>query len=141
MSLIAKRIGVGRVHVVASPGYLRERGRPTARTLSEHDCIGRRARERWDLHGTVVDVHPVVIVADLETACAAAIAGVGSAQIPSFLHRDATERGELERLFGGEPVMKRNLYAVYPSRTHLAPKVSCVIRAVEEQVAERFPID
>lgn len=39
------------------------------------------------------------------------------------------------------PVMTRDLYAVYPSRTHLAPKVACFVRAVQEQTDELFPID
>ena len=133
-SLVARKLGEGPVHYVASPGFLKKHGTPEARSLGAARCIGFGAIEYWDVGGVKARVEPVLMVNDLEVACDAAIAGVGIARIPYLLCRDALEDGRLRRVFGARPAMVRAIHAVYPSRSRLPAKVRLFVEALARQV-------
>ncbi len=138
--LVARKLGLGHVYYVASPGFLARHGAPTATSLRATRCIGIRPFETWELDGVVTRIEPVLVVNDLEVACEAAIAGVGVAQLPALVCRDAVAAGRLQVLFGPEPALERAVYAVYPSRQYLPAKVRLFIDALAAMVEPMRPL-
>ncbi|WP_224364264.1 LysR family transcriptional regulator [Hyalangium versicolor] len=122
-TLVARKLGEGPIHFVASPGFLSKYGAPSARDLRSARCIGFNAFETWEAEGVKTRIDPVLTVNDLELACEAAIAGVGIARVPAIVCRDAVRDGRLKILFGPKSVAMRAIHVVYPSRLNLPAKV------------------
>lgn len=140
-SLTARKLAEGYVYLVASPRYLKRHGRPTrAEKLREARCIALRASETWEVHSERVKISPVLVVNDLEMGCAAALAHVGIAQLPSIVCSEHVRRGELVTLFGHRPTLTRPVHAVFPSRRYLPPKVRLFVEALAEQVEPMSPL-
>jgi DNA-binding transcriptional LysR family regulator len=128
-SLTARRLGHATAWVVASPGFLKRHGAPTAQTLTALPCIGMRSVERWSVNGAMVRIEPQLVVNDLEVLCEAAIAGVGVATLPALVCEPALKVGKLRVLFPGTPRL-RPLWVVYPSRAYLPPQVRLFLDAL-----------
>ncbi|QRN95916.1 LysR family transcriptional regulator [Archangium violaceum] len=139
-SLVARKLGEGPVHFVASPRYLSKYGMPSAQQLRSARCIGFSAFETWEAEGVKSRIDPVLTVNDHEFACEAAIAGVGIARVPAILCRDAVRDGRLKILFGRKPVMLRPIHVVYPSRLKLPAKVRLFVDAVAALAEPGLPI-
>lgn len=139
-TLAARKIGEGCVYVVASPRLLAARGHPTPENLRAWPTIGFRAHETWTLAGARWKLQPTLVVNDHAVACEAAIAGVGVALLPSLVCRDAVLEGRLVVLFGPEPALRSPVYAVFPSRRYLSPKVRAFLDVLGEQVQPMAPI-
>lgn len=129
-SLVARKLGEGPVHFVASPHYLSKYGTPSARELRDARCIGISAFETWEAEGVRSRIDPVLTVNDHELACEAAIAGVGIARVPGILCQDAVRDGRLKLLFGPRPAAMRAIHVVYPSRLNLPTKVRLFVDAL-----------
>ncbi|WP_254329875.1 LysR family transcriptional regulator [Corallococcus exiguus] len=129
-SLVARKLGEGANHFVASPRFLAKHGTPSARDLRTARCIGYSAFDTWMAEGVKTRIDPVLTVNDLELACEAAIAGVGIALVPDILCREAVRDGRLKILFGPKPAMLRPIHVVYPSRLNLPPKVRLFVDAL-----------
>ena len=67
---------------------------------------------------------------------AAAEAGLGIAQIPAFVLKDAMERGTLELVLGDWFPDPSPLYVVYPQNRHLSNKVRVFVDWVAELLRE-----
>ena len=139
-SLVARKLGEGPIHFVASPGFLSKYGTPSARELRSARCIGFHAFETWEAEGVKSRIDPVLTVNDLELACEAAIAGVGIARVPAILCRDAVRDGRLKILFGPRPAMLRALHVVYPSRLNLPAKVRLFVDAMATLAEPMLPL-
>ncbi|WP_245591886.1 LysR family transcriptional regulator [Cystobacter fuscus] len=139
-SLVARKLGEGAVHFVASPRFLSKHGTPDPRDLRAARCIGFSAFETWNVGGVKSRIEPVLTVNDLEVACEAAIAGVGIARVPAILCRDAIQDGRLKLVFGPRPAMLRAFHAVYPSRSSLPAKVRLFVDALATQVPPMLPL-
>lgn len=137
-SLVARKIGEGPIHYVASPGFLAKHGTPSGRELRSARCIGFNAFETWEAEGVKTRIDPVLTVNDLEFACEAAIAGVGIARVPEVVCREAVREGRLKILFGPKPAALRPIHAVYPSRLNLPAKVRLFVDALAT-LAEPMP--
>lgn len=95
-SLTARRIGVARRRMVASPIYLEKHGVPAViEDLDNHNCLGfnfRRSQPVWPLSqgGRIVDrlVHGNFLANNGETVRRLAVAGAGVARLADF-HVDA----------------------------------------------------
>ena len=91
-SLVARKIGVARRKIVASPAYLARRGTPqTFEQLDNHNCLGfnfRRAALVWPLRqgGRIVDrmVHGSLLANNGETVRRMAIEGCGLARLGDY---------------------------------------------------------
>jgi DNA-binding transcriptional LysR family regulator len=140
-ALVARKLGEGHVYYAASPSFLARHGAPNPTELRATRCIGIRPFETWELDGVVTRIEPVLVVNDLEVACEAAIAGVGVAQLPALVCRDAVASGRLQVLFGPEPALERAVYAVYPSRQYLPAKVRLFIDALAAMVEPMRPLE
>jgi DNA-binding transcriptional LysR family regulator len=139
-SLTARKLGEGHAYMVASPSFVAEHGVPTASTLRSLRCVGLQRFETWDVAGKRVKVEPVLVVNDLEVACDAAIAGVGIAQVPAIVCRQAVDDGLLRVLLGSRPSTVRTVYAVYPSRQYLPVKVRVFVDALVTMVEPMQPL-
>ncbi|MET0404969.1 MAG: LysR family transcriptional regulator [Cystobacter sp.] len=138
-SLVARKLGEGAVHFVASPRFLAKYGTPRARELGSARCIGFSAFETWEAEGVKSRIDPVLTVNDLEVACEAAIAGVGIARVPALLCQEAVREGRLEILFGSKPAMTRAIHVVYPSRLNLPSKVRLFVDALATLAEPALP--
>jgi DNA-binding transcriptional LysR family regulator len=103
-------------------------------------CICTKPGETWTLGGAAVKLDPVLVVNDLEMACDAAIAGVGVAQVPAIVCREAVANGRLVVLFPRDAPILKPVYVVFPSRRHLSVKVRLFIDALARLVEPMTPL-
>jgi DNA-binding transcriptional LysR family regulator len=106
-SLRARRLADVMMHVVASPAYLAERGRPNHPTdLGAHDCLcysNANTPDIWRFNGpgqqnVVVQVRGRITVNSGEAMLPALRDGVGIARLPDFIVGDALTAGEVEEI-------------------------------------------
>ena len=143
-SLIARRLFDVRTVVVASPGYVEERGAPgTPAELIDHDCLvytNLPDPRRWvcrDSQGQSVEV--IVDVAMSASSgdfiCEQAIRGRGIAMQPTFIAGDYVASGELVPLLTDYQWPVTPAYAVYPPTRHLSYRVRAFIDFLVETFA------
>lgn len=140
-SLAARKLGEGYLYYVASPDFLAKHGPLSLRSLGSLRCLGTSPFEVWDVGEEKIKIEPDLVVNDLEMVCDAAIAGVGIARLPSLVCREALLDGRLRLLFGAKSVTSRPVYALYPSRQYLPPKVRLFLDALMQLVAPMEPVD
>ena len=131
-SLVARRVGFLYYATCASPAYLARHGQPAhPDDLRAHRCInhfqvgGRttdwffsRGRERVQ-----VALGGHVALDDENSYVAAAEAGLGIAQIPAFVLKDAMERGTLDLVLPDWFPEPSPLHVVYPRHRQLTSRV------------------
>lgn len=135
-NLVARKISPCRQVLCASPAYLAAHGEPERpEDLLEHNCIVysfmNNARE-WRLTDPAGEEHVVPIKGSLHSNNglvnrAAALAGVGIALLPTFYLGEQLRAGELKPLlckFAPPPLA---MYALYPERRNLTPKVRAFV--------------
>ncbi|MBL6456774.1 LysR family transcriptional regulator [Belnapia sp. T6] len=106
-SLVARRIGVARRKIVASPAYLARHGRPeNLADLGAHNCLAfnfRRSAPVWPSRegGRILGrlVTGTLLANNGETVRRLAVAGVGLARLADFHVRDDIAAGRLVELF------------------------------------------
>lgn len=135
--LIGTRIASRNHYTCASPAYLARRGSPRQLSdLSQHECLAgtasawhfkmdgeevfHRPRGRWRSNsGTaVVD---------------AALAGLGICQLPDFYVLRHFRSGELQPILEEYQPAEEPIWAVYPQRRHLLPKISRLVEALRHE--------
>jgi LysR family transcriptional regulator for bpeEF and oprC len=143
-SLIARSAGQLYFATCAAPSYLAEHGQPGhPDELVRHRCINHFSPRTGKVFDWVFAKNGVRIQTSLKgyialddenSYVAAAEAGLGIAQTPAFVLKEAMERGSLELVLGDwfpEPVP---LFVVYPHNRHLSGK----IRVFVDWIAELF---
>ncbi len=141
-SLIARPLAQARILLCAAPAYLARRGAPaTPQALADHDFLSysyAAGGDSWRLqgaHGEVdVTVAPRMHANNGEVLREAAIAGMGIIAQPDFIIGDALADGRLVPVLPDWQVPPIGIHAVYPSRSHLAPKVRSFIDYLVEQL-------
>jgi len=143
-SLIARKLCDARVVVVASPGYIAQRGEPfVPGDLSQHACIiDTNFREPliWrfsdpvDRSALAVDVRGRLHFSSAEVCVQAAEARLGIARAPSFMAGESIKEGKLVNLLALYESNPLGIYAVYPPGRHLAGKVRVFIDFLVEQL-------
>ena len=144
-SLISRKIASTRMVVCASPAYLDAHGTPAhPRELADHAVLAYSlfsAGERWEFEGpqgtVAVKVRPRMVTNSGNTCRAAALDHQGIILQPSFLVGDDLKSGALVRLLPQYLSMALGVYAVYPTRKHLAPRVRLLIDYLVEAARER----
>jgi DNA-binding transcriptional LysR family regulator len=140
-TLVARPLGrVARI-VVASPRYLKKRGRPrTPRDLANHEALvfgAGSTPSTWQLvagAATIeVPVKPRLVVNDFEILLQAARADLGVAMLPPFVGAEDVRAHGLEHVLEEWASPPAIVHAVYPSTRHLSPKVKAFVDHLREQ--------
>ncbi|WP_318511732.1 LysR family transcriptional regulator [Photobacterium leiognathi] len=144
-SLICKRIYNSRICTVASPEYIAKHGRPMHPTeLSSHHCFcysNLKKSNIWDYmdkagNQTSVDVHQRIRSNNTEMSLALVCNGDGIIRLPEFYIEQQIKTGELILLFEDYVFPMVDVYALYPTRKHLASKVRCFLDLIDEMVVK-----
>lgn len=141
-NLVARKFASSSGVIVASPDYLKRKGRPEqAADLVQHDCIAYSLLPTptlWSFYKdgvrTNVTVDPRAICNSSIIEVAMLVKGIGIAQIPLFTCEKEVANGELEIILEDYDQMKFDVYAVYPHRQYLTAKV----RAFVDFVVDAF---
>lgn len=145
-SLICKKVYECPTYVVASKGYIEQYGKPYhPRELSNHNCIcysNLKSPNKWEFtakggESFTVDVRQKAKCNNGEAETALVEAGIGITRLPEFYLQEGLASGNLQILFSEfeQPIV--NVYAVYPSRKHLSPKVRRFIDQLSESLLQK----
>lgn len=144
-TLVARHLSSVRWLTCASPAYLAKRGVPAGiAELERHECVrfispssGRAVDWQFQENGALRTFTPRgrLGVNSLEAAGAAALHGVGIAQVSEVLVATQLRSGALKPLLTGLAAPAPSLMVVYPSNRYLSAKV----RAFADFAAEIFP--
>lgn len=129
--LIARKLGVVRSIVCASPAYLARHGTPhSPAELGAHACLGYSltgSGADWRLEGpggaVVIPITGPIKADNGDIITLAAVAGAGIAFQPHFIVETELAAGRLLHLLPEWQSAEMGVYAVYPSRKHLSAKV------------------
>jgi LysR family transcriptional regulator for bpeEF and oprC len=145
-NLVARRVGFLYFATCAAPAYLAAHGQPHhPDDLAHHRCINRFSPRTgklldWVFSKNGMRIQTVhrghVALEDENGYVAAAEAGLGIAQIPAFVLKEAMERGTLELVLGDWFPEPAPLYVVYPQNRHLSAKVRVLVEWVSELLRE-----
>jgi len=138
-TLIYRRLGRNRMIVCASPAYLAKRGIPgTPQDLARHECIvhtQRASPKIWHFTApegkkTSVNINGRAAISSSLAVREAAVEGVGIIELNSYLVGPDILSGRLVRLLEHYESKELSIYAVFPQRRYLAPKVQVFIDAM-----------
>jgi DNA-binding transcriptional LysR family regulator len=141
--LALRMLGRSTQCLVASPQLLAARGPvQSPGELANWPSLGHGvpgATQGWYLlgpEGAEATMHPAprFLCSDMLTLRDAAIAGLGVAQLPLLLIREAIDRGQLVRLLPDWAPQPETIHAVFPSRRGLMPAV----RGLLDHLAQSF---
>ena len=141
-NLIATSLGSNRRILCASPQYLNRRGSPRRLSeLADHDCVAPTGTLHWqfnvDGEERAVRISGRVTVSSLDGVFDACVAGAGLAVLSSW-HADAEiAAGKLVQieLMDASP-KELEIWAVYPTRRQVLPKVRVFVEAMRERLAK-----
>ncbi|WP_391091636.1 LysR substrate-binding domain-containing protein [Vibrio sp. NH-UV-68] len=135
-SLVAKRIAPIRLVLCASPEYLKHHGTPSHpdQLIPEHflrysymDLAPSKNLLMETLRVNFAKKQSGLVANNGEILMAAAIAGEGYILQPTFIVGDALKQGKLKIILNDFELETIGLYAVYPHRKLLAPKLRAFI--------------
>ncbi|PHR83917.1 MAG: LysR family transcriptional regulator [Colwellia sp.] len=142
-SFICRKIYSCKSYTVATRDYLQRFGRPIKpEELIEHQCLcysNLKTPKRWHYvepngHEIQVDVSAKLLCNSAQMELAMVKAGHGICRLPEFAMEQEIKDNSLEILFSDYPPPIINVYAIYPSRQHLSPKVRCFIDLLVEHM-------
>ena len=134
-SLVSRKLASARMVLCASPGYLRKHGRPKHPSeLADHAVLSYSllaTGDQWIFDGpegkVPVTVKPVMRTNSGDTCIAAARKNRGVIIQPSFMVNADLRIGALVELMPQYRSPEFGIYAVYPTRQHVSPKVRAMI--------------
>ena len=131
--LVARRVGSLYYATCAAPAYLAAHGMPHhPQDLRQHRCLNHFSPRtgdtlEWSFSKGAQRVQAVfpgyLALEDENSYVAAAEAGLGIAQVPAFILKEAMERGTLELVLGDWVPEPLPLFMVYPQNRHLSRKL------------------
>lgn len=142
-TLISKRLARTRLVLCASPAYLKAHGAPQhPAELSAHAVISYSylsTRDEWHFEGpngpVSVRTAPFMHTNSGDTCRAAALDDQGIVLQPTFMVGADLAAGTLVELMPAYRAAEFGVYAVYPTRKHVAPKVRALIEFLAEELA------
>ena len=134
-SLVSRKLASTTMVLCASPGYLLQHGTPKHPSeLMEHPVLAYSllaTGDQWDFEGpegkVSVTVKPIMRTNSGDTCIAAARKGKGVILQPSFMVNADLQSGALVELMSGYRSIEFGIFAVYPTRQYVAPKVRALI--------------
>ena len=137
-ALVRTQVASRRLISCAAPAYLEARGRPVrVSDLAAHECII-GVTDTWRFrNGTQVQTIRPKGRLQCNSGMAvmeAAIAGLGICHLPEFYVNQAIERGRLIPILREFEDEDEPIWAVYPHRRHLLPKVQKLVERLRERL-------
>lgn len=139
--LIRTLITTRRWRVCASRDYVSEYGAPkTISELSDHDCVvGTSDVWSFSQQNEVAEFRPT---GRLKCNSGAAVldavrAGLGFCQLPDFYVREGIEQGRLIPVLDDVVAAPEAIWAVYPHRRHLLPKVFMLVEQLKAEMPQK----
>ena len=134
-SLVSRRLASTRLVLCASPEYLQRRGTPQhPHELADHEVVGYRlfaTGDQWQFTGpegpVSVKVRPRLWTNNGDTCVAACVRGAGIELQPTFLIEAELASGSLVEVLPQYRALELGIYAVYPSRKFVLPKVRALL--------------
>ncbi|VAX07256.1 Transcriptional regulator, LysR family [hydrothermal vent metagenome] len=142
-SHIARKLTQINLILCTSPEYILKTGSPQdPHDLKNHDFIGyslssNSSFKLTDAQGSETILRPSfkINANNGEYLCAAAIAGLGIAALPTFLVSKAIDEGKLIQLLPQYSLPAFNAYALYPQTRHLSRRVRVFIDFLVDKFA------
>lgn len=143
-NLVARKFLSSKAVVVASPEYLKRNGRPnTPAELKHHDQIVYSLAPNpssWEFYkedeGLTINLDPRIICNNAEIEMAMVKKGVGIAILPMFICEQDIASGEVEVILGDYDTFEIGVYAVYPHRQYLTPKVRVFVDFIVDKFTD-----
>lgn len=136
--LIATRVASRALHSCAAPDYLARRGRPArVDDLAAHACIiGTTPTWRFRTGEREMSYHPTgrFRCNSGHAVIEACIAGLGICQLPDFYILPFLKHGMVELILEDARPPDEPIWAVYPRRQHLLPKVRHAVGALRHEL-------
>jgi DNA-binding transcriptional LysR family regulator len=140
--LIATRIASRRLILCASPAYLLAHGEPRSiGDLDGHECLigtntlwtfsnvgqeqAYRPKGRWRCNSG-------------QSIVEAALSGMGICQLPDFYVHNLIEQGALKALLPELAPPDEPIWAVYPPRRHILPKISMLVERLKKELPRQL---
>lgn len=139
--LIARRLGICRSVICASPAYLARHGAPqTLADLARHNCLTHAyfGKSEWHFTRNGVPAHVEVSgnlsANEVSSLLELALAGAGIAEVPLYIAGADLERGTLVPLLPEWQPTELGIHGVYASRRYQPP----ILRTLLDYLAERL---
>jgi len=141
-TLVARSLGRVGWFLVATPAYLKRRGRPRLpEELKKHDCLvfgpgldGAGLRLEKGDKTVRVAIAPRMTVSDNDVLQAVVTAGLGIGLLPVFQCVEDLRTHRLERVLRDWTAPSTPVHVVYPSTRHLSPKVKSFVDHLYERM-------
>lgn len=143
-SLVSRKLAATRLVLCASPQYLKRRGVPKHPSeLAQHDIVGYSLLamgDQWHFTGpegpVQVKVRPRLWTNNGDTCVGAALQGAGIQLQPTFLVAEALAAKRLVEVLPRYRSIELGIYAVYPTRKFVLPKVRALLDFLSAQLAD-----
>ena len=143
-SLVGRRLASTRMCLCASPSYLASHAPiRTLADLTKHGVVAYThfsGGSDWVFEGPngreSVRTRSIIRCNNGDTCRSITLAGGGVSLQPSFMVAEDIRNGELVEVLSEYKSVELGIYAVYPSRKHLAPKVRVLINFLVERFAD-----
>jgi len=143
-SLISRQLASTRLVLCAAPSYLKRRGTPAHPSeLAQHDVLGYSLMamgDQWQFTGpegpVSVKVRPRMWTNNGDSCVAAALQGSGIQLQPTFLIDDELASGQLVEILPQFRSVELGIYAVYPSRKFVLPKVRAMVEFLANELGQ-----
>jgi DNA-binding transcriptional LysR family regulator len=142
-SLVSRKLASTRMVLCASSGYLRKHGTPrhpaelSDRAVLSYSLLA--TGDQWEFDGpegkVAVTVKPIMRTNSGDTCIAAARKNKGIVFQPSFMVSADLSSGALVELMPQYRALEFGIYAVYPTRQHVLPKVRALIDFLAQKMA------
>jgi len=134
-SLVSRKLASTRLVLCASPGYLKKHGKPKHPSeLANHTVLSYSllaTGDQWNFNGpegaVSVTVKPIMRTNSGDTCIAAARKHKGVVLQPSFMVNSDLQSGALVELMPSYRSIEFGIFAVYPTRQYVSPKVRALI--------------
>lgn len=142
-SLVSRRLASTRLVLCAAPSYLKRRGTPQHPSeLTQHEVVGYSLMamgDQWQFTGpegpVSAKVRPRMWCNNGDTCIAAALQGAGIQLQPTFLIEQQLASGQLVEILPQFRSVELGIYAVYPSRKFVLPKVRALVEFLSTKLA------
>jgi len=143
-SLVSRKLASTRLVLCAAPHYLQRRGTPRHPSeLAQHDVLAYSlltTGEQWQFTGpeglVPVKIRPRMWTNNGDTCLAAALSGTGMVLQPDFLLADELASGRLVEVLPQYRSIELGIYAVYPTRKFVSPKVRALLEFLSGKLSK-----